>query len=209
MITATHGESATIKAVCGRPGGVDGKIYELDVLFPYALEGQVDTWGIDEGMASLLTGFVRAIKPNIILETGTHRGRSTRAICEGLYANGGGHLYTVDMNDYGLMTEGAIREHEKEYVTQIIGATPGIFKEDPLSALSGIDFAFLDGAHDKEGVMADLEYVDTHRAPGCTVLIDNARDAGWQELFDYLQSYDVYPSVSIPTMCGLHIIRMI
>ena len=69
-MNAVHGEHTSIRAMCGRPGGNNGKVFELDVLFPKVLEGHVDTWSIDEGMAHLLTGFVRAVKPSMMLETG-------------------------------------------------------------------------------------------------------------------------------------------
>ena len=50
--------------------------WDVDMLFPKVLRGEVDTNTIDEGSADLLYGLVRAIRPLCVLETGTHKGRS-------------------------------------------------------------------------------------------------------------------------------------
>jgi len=207
-LMAKHGDDTEIKAMIARPGSTNGQLFEVDILFPKVLEGTVDTWGIDEGMAHLLTGLVRALKPQIVFETGTHRGRSTRAIAEGLVANKFGHLWTVDPKDYGLMSSGAIREEEKEFVTQVIGSTPDVFGEEPLIDLQGIEMAFLDGAHDGEGLSRDLEYVDAHRADECLVFVDNARDGGWPEIERLFDAYETYPHLSFPTLSGTEIVQM-
>jgi len=202
-----HGEHKSMTAMAGRPG-VNGHVYNVDVLFPRVLEGTVDTFGIDEDMASLLTGFIKATKPHAVLETGTHRGRSTRAIAEGLWSNNSGHLYTIDKDDYNIMKNGAIREHELEFVTQIVGETPAVFENEILKDLMGIDFAFIDGAHDRKGLEEDLLYVNAHRADECLVLVDNAMDEGWPDIKGLFESYKDYPHIAITTMCGLQIIQM-
>jgi hypothetical protein len=56
--------------------------------------------------------------------------------------------------------------------------------------------------------MAELEYVDAHRAEECIVAIDNTRDSMWPEQSEFLRSYDRYPIVSLPSMCGTDIIQM-
>ena len=182
--------------------------YVTDAFFPAEINGSVDLMGIDEGTAAMLNGFIRALRPSLILETGTHRGRSTRAIAEACFLNQIGHVYTVDMTDYGLFTHGAIREHEKPYVTQIIGHTPEVFEQEPLAALSGIDFAYIDGDHTREGLIADLEYVDSHRAPECIILVDNARDEGWPQVEEYFRHYARYSHLCLPNMCGMEVIVM-
>lgn len=179
-----------------------------DILFPQILSGITDLYAIDEATASMLFGIVQAIRPKVLFETGTHRGRSTRAIVESLFVNQQGHLWTVDMDDYGLMVSGAIREHEKPFVTQVVGRTPEVFAEEPLQSLMGIDFAFIDGDHTKEGLIADLEYVDAHRAEHCVILVDNANDDGWPQVREYFKTYRKYPNFLLPTMTGIQMIWM-
>lgn len=186
----------------------DGKNFVTDAMFPAEIQGTIDLYGVDEGFAALLRGMIMAYKPKVLLETGTHRGRSTRAIAEGMHENGFGMLYTVDMDNYGLMTSGAIRQHEKHFVTQIVGRTPEIFDKEPLVSLEGIDFAFIDGDHTPEGLAADMEYVDTHRADECLVLVDNARDPGWPGVEEYFREYSKYPHFCLPTLTGTQVVFM-
>jgi predicted O-methyltransferase YrrM len=181
--------------------------YEIDYLFPSKMSGRATVWGIDEGMAAMLTGMVQGLKSQVILETGTNRGRSTRAILEG--TGDDAKMWTIDMIDHAVLQSGAIPERHADKLVCLQGKTPDIFAEAPLASLQGIDFAFLDGVHTKEGVIAELEYLDTHRAPECTVLIDNARDAGWPELWDYFDTeYSGYHHVNLDTMTGTEVITM-
>lgn len=197
----------SIKAMVTRQNLRLDKIWSVDAGFPMELSGKPDFSGVDEGSAAFLSGIVHAIRPKVVLETGTHRGRSTRAIAEVL-ATQGGHLYTVDMVDYGLLTEGAIRENEKPHVTQIIGETPSIFSQEPLLSLRGIEMAFLNGAHDEKGVIADLEYVDAHRDGPCFVIVNNAHDVSYPEERAFFLKYTAYPHFVLDTTCGFELIRM-
>lgn len=212
----------------GNPGGIEngiqgmrarinvhrkdnpGKHFEVNPIFPIDIVdvGQLKLWGIDEGFAALLTGFVRALRPEIVLEIGTHYGRATHAIAEGLVGNELGHLWTVDMVDFEIHESGALSEAEKLYVTQIIGKTPDVYESDELRALQGIELAFLDGGHTQKEVIEDLEFVEAHRADSCIVLIDNARDSQWPELQEMFTTYTDRPNLLLDTMCGCQILRL-
>jgi len=198
-----------IRAISKFEGGLkEGREYDVDVMFPQCIMGKGDTWGLDEDTCALLTGLVKSVKPRVILETGTNKGRSTRAICEGLKSNGEGHIWTVDWDDMGLLRDGAIREDEMEYVTQVIGKTPDIYKEEPLCSLNGIEMAFLDGDHSYEGIKGDIEFVELHRAPICLVLVDNALDTAFMGINKFMVEYDKFRHFPLPTMSGLELIMM-
>lgn len=199
------------------------RAYVIDSLFPQRLEGNTDLKAVDEGTAALLYGLVRALQPRVVLETGTHKGRSTKSIASALHDNGvleimplayklntgeGGHLYTIDKDDYGLMRSGALTEEEKSFVTQVVGKTPDVYAQPPLDTLEKIDFAFLDGDHTPDGLDADMEYVRLRKAPECVVAVDNARDPGWGGIKRYFHGYKKYPHISLPTCTGLEIIWM-
>jgi hypothetical protein len=200
----------------------DGRAFATDPLFPAVLSGRADMSGLDEHSAELLYGLIRGIQPLVVLETGTHKGRSTRAIATALQANAEveiqphcftmsftpGHLYTVDAEDHGIFASGAIPPDAQKYVTPIIGWTPDVFQQDPLGTLEGIDFAFLDGDHTAEGLEAELEYVDLHRAAECWVAVDNSRDSAWPGIARTLFGYTKYPRVSLPTVTGMDLIHM-
>lgn len=199
------------------------RVYPVDTLFPQSISGLTDTAGVDEATADLLYGLIRGLQPAVVLETGTHKGRSSRAIVTALrdnaeirvleqaytaYAPIKGHLYTVDAEDFRIVDTGAIPPEATPYLTIITGWTPDVFDAEPLKDLQGIEFAFLDGDHTPEGLAAELEYVDTHRAPECWVAVDNSRDGGWPKLREYLRDYFKYPRISLGTCTGLDLIWM-
>ncbi len=198
-----------------------GPVSAVDSLFPAVLEGRADMSGLDENSADLLYGLIRGLQPRVVLETGTHKGRSTRAIATALRDNAEvllaphcftmtfapGHLYTVDAEDHRIF-DLAIPESAKSYVTAITGWTPDVFQAAPLDTLAGIDFAFLDGDHTAEGLDAELQYVDAHRAAECWVAIDNSRDAAWPGVARTLREFTKYPRVSLATCTGLDLIWM-
>ena len=184
--------------------------WPIDSLFPASLKGEVDTWAVDEGTADALYGLVRLVAPSTVLETGTHKGRSTRALAQALrdnHALAPGHLYTVDQHDYGLYQSGALLPGTEIYVSQVVGQTPEILTQPPLLDLEGIDFAFLDGDHTAEGLQAELTYLEHHRAPECWVAVDNSRDTGWPGVAAVLAA-SPHPRISFASCTGLDILWM-
>lgn len=199
-----------------------GALFPVDPLFPGTLEGRADMSSIDEGSAALLYGLVRALAPRVVLETGTHKGRSTRALATALrdaaevvvtphsftMTMPSGHLWTVDAEDHQIFASGAIPPEAQRFVTPLHGWTPDVFQTEPLASLQGIQFAFLDGDHSAEGLDAELTYVDLHRAAECWVAIDNTRDPFWPGVARTLHDYTRYPRISLPTCTGMDLIWM-
>ena len=182
--------------------------WEVDPIFPQSFSAATTLWSIDEGFAQFLTGLVRSIRPLSCFETGTNRGRSTRAIAEGLVANGQGHLHTVDMVDHGVSTSGALDPQHVEYVTPVVGKIPGIFQDQKLDSLIEIDFAFLDAGHTAKDLEVELNFVEQRRAKECLVVVDNARDAQWPELAEFFRTYIKNPHINLETMTGAELIWM-
>lgn len=195
--------------------------WPIDTLFPATLRGEVDSWGVDEGTADALYGLVRLVAPSLVLETGTHKGRSTRAIAKALRDNAhlemvpgstavslpSGHLFTVDMHDYNIHLTGALLPGTELFVTQVIGKTPEVLGRPPLADLQGIDFAFLDGDHTAAGLEAELLYLEHHRARECWVAVDNSQDPGWPGVAQVLRACR-HPRVSFASCTGLDILWM-
>lgn len=218
-VTATGPEN-TMRYLGFRNVNGNGRVFPTDLGFPQTITSWTDFAGVDENTADLLYGLVRAINPQVCLETGTHKGRSTRAIVAALYANAHvtlmpksyiatftpGHLWTVDAEDWKILTSGAIPPEHAEYVTPIIGFTPDVFSQPPLESMEGINFAFLDGDHSTEGLDAELEFVRLRHAPGCVVAIDNADDDGWPNIRRHLVDYRDAPLVTIPNSTGMALI---
>ena len=109
---------------------VGEKNWQVDVGFPHKVDTVADIANCDEGTASFLEGIVKMLKPQTILEVGTHKGRSTKALSEGVLANGTGHIWTIDRKDYDCLNM-ALDEQQRFVVTSIIGKTPEVYKENP------------------------------------------------------------------------------
>jgi len=204
----SEGKGFEVKVLSHAAKNEREKEFITNPIFPTKLSGEWALWGVDEGFADMLTGMVEALKPRVLLETGTNRGRSARAITEGLKRNGGGMLYTIDQLDHEIKESGAIPEDQCNYVQQIIGPTPDVFEWPDLAEIGNIEFAFLDGDHTAGGVLEELSFIEEHRATHCTVLVDNCMDESWPELQDLFADYDAYPCVILPTMTGTALIQM-
>jgi predicted O-methyltransferase YrrM len=126
----------------------------------------------------LLQTLVRNIQPTVIVETGTFTGVSTIWLASGLQALGRGHVHTYDLfrmppreapaaalfdttvrgsverriADAGLAE--SVTLHEGDSASNLVAS------HEQLRAAGGVQFAFLDGDHSPEGVLADLRAVE-------------------------------------------------
>jgi len=205
----SHGDMVTTPLIVGRQPQGKTKMWAVDALFPQALDGMIDMASLDEGSADLLYGLVRAMQPNFVLETGTHKGRSTRAISAALSANGRGCMVTVDMDDYGTLDKAV--GNAKELVHQIVEKSPDAldtvkkFMDD--NGIATIDFAFLDGDHTGQVLQAELEFVEAHKADECWVVVDNSRDKMWPDVRAVMDEWAKrYPCIQLDTCCGFDVL---
>ena len=166
----------------------------------------------------LLKMMVRMIRPQRVIEVGTFSGYSALCMAEGLAANGGGHLFTYEINDEQEPFTRPWIENSPwaDYVTFLIG--------DAGTEAAGLgerfDMVFLDG--DKR------TYVETYEAllplmnPGAFILADNTlwdghvidpdyeRDqqtAGIRRFNDHVAQDERVSRVMMPLRDGLTIIR--
>jgi predicted O-methyltransferase YrrM len=107
----------------------------------------------------------RAIKPSLVVETGTDKGLGSCVFAAALLRNGRGRLITVDVNPAsGYLIDGPYAE----VVERVIG--------DSITFLRGmdtpVDLFLHDSWHTLEHEMAELGAV--RLAPGAVVLSDNA-----------------------------------
>lgn len=206
-----HGEMVTSPFIVGRQPPGKKKMWAVDALFPQVLDGMIDIASLDEGSADLLYGLVRGLMPDFVLETGTHKGRSTRAIARALDANDNGWMVTVDMDDYGTLN--AALGDCAGRVHQVVGKCPGALGEVEKimheNNADVIDFAFLDGGHEAEVLQAELEFVEKHRAEEVWVVVDNSRDKMWPDVRAVMDEWaKKYPCIQLETCCGFDVLWM-
>jgi len=179
--------------------------YDIDAMFPQKLDGEIDFLSCDEGTADLLYGFVRALRPDAVLETGTHKGRSTQAIASALVANDHGYMITIDKDDYKTLPI-ALSKDEQARVKAVVGETPHVFNNTSWFKDAKIGFAFLDGAHDWATVSEEIDFVRSNMGDECLVAIDNTRDEGWPQLREGMDRYTIDDNISLNTCCGIDLI---
>lgn len=123
---------------------------------------QDDSTSLEEKM--ILYNEIKKLKPNVVLETGTHRGLTSLYMAHAIWENGFGHLYTADPYEWGA--KGNFRKFpELEAFTtwkQIRGS-------QMIAEVEGIEFAFIDGYHEKVEVLEELDALLPRLADGAVV----------------------------------------
>ena len=96
---------------------------------------------------------IKRLKPKVVVETGTHRGKTSLYMLCAIAENGEGHLYTADPFEWGAYGNFAKFMDLHPYVTYF--QIPG--KELPPHIQGKIDFMFIDGFHEKHEVLAEID----------------------------------------------------
>ncbi len=124
-------------------------------------------WGL------FIMKLVRQFKPHRCLELGTAFGVSSLYETAGLRLNGGGTLYTLD----GSPSHMAIaRKNLNDFGAEGVKTILGMFEEtlDPtLEEIGSVDFAFLDGDHEKGATIEHFEKVTDYASKGAIILVDD------------------------------------
>ena len=118
----------------------------------------------DDGQATehvvteLVAAFVRALQPDLVIETGTYLGQTSRAIGEALLRNGQGHLHTFEKD-----TERAqkARERVKGLPVTVHASSLLTFRPGP------VQFAFLDSKMGDR--VPEFNYLRPFLSPGSIV----------------------------------------
>lgn len=98
-----------------------------------------DGYATEVEVTELVAAVVRALQPELVVETGTHVGQTARAIADALSRNSHGELITLELDDK-LAAAAAHRFEIDKHVTVIAGDS--LMYTPPRS----IDFLWLDSA---------------------------------------------------------------
>lgn len=121
----------------------------------------------------LLYALVRAIKPSICVETGTHKGLSTHYIAQALEDNDLGFIFTCDPIDWGQ--QGIF---SNSLLKNRISFQPirGIELKINSSEILTIDFLFIDGYHGKQDVIEEIDYFFPRLSKNALVVFHDCDD---------------------------------
>lgn len=124
-------------------------------------------WGL------FIMKLMRQFKPHQCLELGTAFGVSSLYEIAGLRLNGGGTLYTLD----GSPSHMAIaRKNLDDFGAEGVKTVLGMFEdtlEATLEEIGSVDFAFLDGDHEKGATIEHFEKVTDYATTGAVILVDD------------------------------------
>jgi len=104
------------------------------------------------GEKLFLYGLLRALKPKVIVETGTHKGKTTLYMLCALQDNGLGHLHTYDPFEWGQI--GNFRKFPE--LEKLVTYYQQKGKD---CQVDNIDFAFIDGFHETEVVLEEINSI--------------------------------------------------
>lgn len=123
-------------------------------------------WAVEVEVGELLHAIVRAIKPRVIVETGTHKGFSALMMAKALQQNGSGHIHTVDMEDHGT------RELFSRFGLSSLATFHKMMSVDLIRTMPKdrkIDFLWLDADHSEESVISEMNVALPLLKPGSYV----------------------------------------
>ena len=111
-------------------------------------------------VSALAAAFVTALQPDVVIETGSHTGQTSRAIGEALARNGQGMLYTIEIE--GPFYEEARAACEGLPVTVIHGDSMQWITSGDMP--DGVGFAWIDGLWEHR--IPEIEALYPHFTPG-------------------------------------------
>jgi hypothetical protein len=149
----------------------------------------IPEWTMEDSHALLLYMVVRKLHPQLLLETGVHNGRSTRALLLALARNGAGTLVSTEIDaDVGGLVEPALRSR---WQLKVIPATSRAVRAT-IAAVGPIDFFLHDSRHTYPWQRLEYRLGWEALRPGGWLLSDDV-DASYAFL-DACRSWGVRPT---------------
>jgi predicted O-methyltransferase YrrM len=138
--------------------------------------------GAEVEVANLLVALVMALKPEVIVETGTHLGVTVNALAAGCRANGSGHVWSLEPDEGWIAA-----------ATHVLGSNGLV---DYVTLVQGEDVVAMIEAHDLAGRIG-LGYVDCgeptrRRASVAQAVLDNVTAHGVVLVHDTSEAWDAW-----------------
>jgi Methyltransferase domain len=151
-----------------------------------------DDQATEEEVIELVAAFVRALQPEIAVETGTWLGHATQAIGEALRRNGHGHLHAVEYDS-------ALAQLAR---SRCEGLPVTVHHDSSLSwsPPGGIGFAWVDGATDRG---AEAEHLLPCMLPGAIIAMHDTGPLHCAGRMDWLNAHPRLRAITLRTPRGV------
>ncbi|HRF57899.1 MAG TPA: class I SAM-dependent methyltransferase [Campylobacterales bacterium] len=131
--------------------------------------------GLKNEWSEWIYALIKARSPKVVLELGTCCGFS--AITMAL-ASANTTVYTIEgAKEIAAVASENIKKADCQNITQVVGRFTDVLQET-LERISPIDFAFIDGHHDKEATIKYYKQILPYMAKGSVMAFD---DISWSE----------------------------
>lgn len=150
-------------------------------------------------VTDFLWGIVRAIQPDLVIETGAYKGTSTLRMAEAVHANGHGHVHAIEVApDLAL-----------EASRVVAGLPATIHQLDALEFTppGEVDFVFFDSRHTQRGAEFRRFYPWMTRST-VVAFHDTAKIPGVQTQVDALEQAGYVRSINLPTLRGISVAQV-
>ncbi|HSH88942.1 MAG TPA: class I SAM-dependent methyltransferase [Ramlibacter sp.] len=167
-----------------------------------------DEQGVHPEEAAVLYMLTRALRPRLVLETGTFKGYSTAEIARALRSNGAGRIVTVDL---APATGAMVPPDLLPWVTFHRGKPSEQFAAT-LARNEPIDLFFHDSLHTFMNTLGEIVWFADHLAPGSVIVCHDAK-------MDFVDDFGVGKAVRraaaqlglpfrvLDTTCGLAVLK--
>lgn len=158
-----------------------------------------DSTSVGEKM--LLYWLIRELKPEVAIETGTHRGLTSIFMAHALMDNGRGKLHTADPFEWGQVGNFAKFPELKDFIHFY-------FEEGSkmIDKLDKIDFAFIDGYHEVKDVVPELNNLMPKLSPNAVVVLHDCWYGNTDGVNEALEACGLQ-SVWLPTQNAIRIFQ--
>jgi hypothetical protein len=163
----------------------------------------------------LLYHLVRSLRPENVIEIGTYFAAGSEVMTRALWENGTGLLHTID--PFGPIRGPALIGRWNEQLQHHVRFYPWTSMElyqRLAEQQTPIDMAFIDGNHDFEFALFDLQSAARFMSPGGVIVMDDANQSGpfwaskvfleqnpgWSELGDCIERAEADPFGPLPSL---------
>jgi len=121
-----------------------------------------------EGERLLLYSLIRSLQPQVVVETGTHKGLSTLYMASALHDNEKGTIYTADPGEWGA----PVNFRKFPELEKLIKFFP--VRGDEMEVDDKIDFWFCDGLHEQEEIVSEFNHLSPQFSKKFVVVFHDA-----------------------------------